>query len=282
MSKSSPESRSAERSALESLSAAGLAEREIQDAEGRRVDADAAEHAARVAAEATVFMRDRVLSIVSHDLRGPLNAIHSWAHVLERKIVSEDPGIARAIAGIRTGVEQQVKLIEDVIDKTRSASKNLTLTLDRVDPAAVVEAEIDNIGATLGRQHGVTIEHRIDLAGVDATLDAVRFGQAVWTMIAYAIETGAAGAAVEVAAHADSGRIEVAVSFTDGPLADPNAPLAPQAGMFGLIPASLDNGALPLALPTRVAAAHGGDLSNEILADGRRRIAIRQPVQARY
>src|SRR5580692_11077394 len=41
------------------------------------------ERAARVRAEAQVFGRDQVLSVASHDLRGPLNAIHTWAHVLE-------------------------------------------------------------------------------------------------------------------------------------------------------------------------------------------------------
>ncbi len=245
-------------------------------------EAFASEHSARVAAEAAVFIRDRVLSIVSHDLRGPLNAIHSWAHVLERKLNSDDPGIARAIAGIRTGVEQQVKLIEDVIDKTRASTRNLALTLAHVNLGPVVSAEIDNIRSGLARQQSVTVNSHIDLSGIDATIDAERFGQAVWTMLAYAIETAEPGGAIDVDGHADSGRIEVSVAFTAAPASDPNASLAPTTKMFGNSPASLDNGALPLALPTRVAAAHGGDLSNEILADGRRRIAIRQPAHASH
>lgn len=251
---------------------------------GRPIDGEAyaSEHSARVAAEAAVFIRDRVLSIVSHDLRGPLNAIHSWAHVLERKLNSDDPGVARAIAGIRTGVEQQVKLIEDVIDKTRASTRNLALSLANVSLAPIVGAEIENIRSGLARQQSVTVNSHLSLDGIHATMDAERFGQAVWTILAYAIEAAEPGGTIDVDGHAESGRIEVSVAFTAALVGDPNAALAPTTKLFGNSPASLDNGALPLALPTRVAAAHGGDLSNEVLADGRRRIAIRQPAHATH
>src|ERR1044072_4853333 len=68
------------------------------------------ERTARLRAEAALFMRDHVLSLVSHDLRGPLNAIHSWAYVLERKLDANDANAQRAVTGIRNGVDQQVKL----------------------------------------------------------------------------------------------------------------------------------------------------------------------------
>lgn len=230
------------------------------------------EHAARVSAEAAVFMRDRVLSIVSHDLRGPLNAIHSWAHVLERKLASEDPGVARAIAGIRTGVEQQVKLIEDVIDRTRSATRNLALHRASVAVQPLIEAEIANIRVTVARQRDVEIVSRLGLDGVSANLDAARFAQAVWALLAYAIESTAPGAAVELLGKIESGRIEIAVVFAPG--AADGAPQAVAGGVFAETPLAIDNGALPLALPTRVAIAHEGELSDEELVDGRRRLAL--------
>src|ERR1700748_2799859 len=87
----------------------------------------ARERAARVRAEAQVFGRDHVLSVASHDLRGPLNAIHTWAHVLERKLGDADPSLQRALAGIRAGVEQQVELIERIIDTPRMATRHLAL-----------------------------------------------------------------------------------------------------------------------------------------------------------
>ena len=72
-------------------------------------------------------MRDHVLSLVSHDLRSPLNAIHSWAYVLDRKIDANDATAQRALEGIRNGVEQQVKLLESIVDTTRAETRALAL-----------------------------------------------------------------------------------------------------------------------------------------------------------
>jgi K+-sensing histidine kinase KdpD len=237
------------------------------------------EHAARVSAEAGLFIRDRVLSIVSHDLRGPLNAIHSWAHVLERKLASEDPGIVRAIAGIRTGVEQQVKLIEDVIDKTRSATRNLALTLAPVALGPLVQAELDNVRATVARNVGAIIVNHATFGAEQVDIDGERFGQAVWSMLAYAVETAKPGSTINFDGHADGGEVEVSVSFEPAPPAAPNAAYIKAAGIFADSPAHLDNGALPLALPTRVAAAHDGELSNKLGEDGVRRIVLRHPAR---
>ncbi|WP_305728658.1 histidine kinase dimerization/phospho-acceptor domain-containing protein, partial [Burkholderia ubonensis] len=78
------------------------------------------ERAAHYAAQAALFLRDQALSTASHDLRSPLNAMHSWAYVLERQLANADPALQRALAGIRTGIDQQVKLIDDALDAPRA------------------------------------------------------------------------------------------------------------------------------------------------------------------
>ncbi len=54
-----------------------------------------------------------VASIV-HELRSPLQGIKNWAHVLETEMGGDNATVRRAIAGIMTGVEQQVRLIEEL------------------------------------------------------------------------------------------------------------------------------------------------------------------------
>jgi signal transduction histidine kinase len=57
------------------------------------------------------------LSRAAHELRAPLNGIKTWAHVLESQLgESADATVRRAIAGIMTGVEEQVRLIEDLLE----------------------------------------------------------------------------------------------------------------------------------------------------------------------
>ncbi|WP_289846144.1 histidine kinase dimerization/phospho-acceptor domain-containing protein, partial [Acinetobacter baumannii] len=69
-------------------------------------------------AEAAARARDQFLAVVSHELRSPLNGIQNWAYVLESQIAGGAPLMQRALAGIKTGVEQQVRLIEDLLDAT--------------------------------------------------------------------------------------------------------------------------------------------------------------------
>jgi len=60
---------------------------------------------------------DRIaaLALVSHELRSPLNAIKSWAHVLEQQLRDAPPPVRRPLEGIKLGVEHQVRIIDDLL-----------------------------------------------------------------------------------------------------------------------------------------------------------------------
>ena len=56
--------------------------------------------------------REPRLADVAHELRSPLNAIRTWAHVLESQLPNATPEVRRALEGIRLAIEQQVGVIE--------------------------------------------------------------------------------------------------------------------------------------------------------------------------
>ena len=58
--------------------------------------------------------RELRLADLAHELRSPLNAIRTWAHVLESQLPSPTPEVRRAIDGIRFAIEQQVRVIESL------------------------------------------------------------------------------------------------------------------------------------------------------------------------
>ena len=59
---------------------------------------------------------EKLLARIAHELRAPLNGIGTWAHVLETQLgENADATVRRAIAGIRTGVQQQVRLIDELV-----------------------------------------------------------------------------------------------------------------------------------------------------------------------
>lgn len=55
----------------------------------------------------------------SHDLRSSLNAIQSWGYVLDRSIDTPAPPAQRALDGIRSGMHQQLALIEEMEEAVR-------------------------------------------------------------------------------------------------------------------------------------------------------------------
>jgi signal transduction histidine kinase len=59
------------------------------------------------------------LAQIAHDLRTPLNAIRTWTQVLEMELAAAPANEAalRALRGIREGIDTQVRLIEEGLER---------------------------------------------------------------------------------------------------------------------------------------------------------------------
>jgi K+-sensing histidine kinase KdpD len=243
------------------------------------------ERFARMRAETALFMRDHVLSIVSHDLRSPLNAIHSWAYVLERKLDANDAAAQRALAGIRSGVDQQVKLLEEAVDCTRFETKALPLQRSVFVMRPVLERSLDDVRRALAEARGVSvrIDSRLDAEECDA--DRERVSQAVWVMIAFAVEGSAPGSSVELSSGVESGwwHIDVTHTASIAAFCEPELPHAfePFARKQATHPREAGRIAWVLALPQRVATALGGTFEQTAMLDGHpSTLSLRVPLVA--
>lgn len=155
------------------------------------------EKAARMQAEAAARVRDEFISIVSHELRSPLNGIQSWTHVLENYVATDSPPVVRALAGIKRGVQQQVRLIEDLLDATLIMTGKLRLIKEPV----FLRGQIENALASLeqvAKEKQIVIETRIDQADPCVEGDPERLTQIVWNLLSNAIKFTAEGGRVLV------------------------------------------------------------------------------------
>ncbi|RQH05672.1 sensor histidine kinase [Paraburkholderia dinghuensis] len=230
------------------------------------------ERIARLCAETALFMRDHVLSRVSHDLRSPLNAIHSWAYVLERKIDAVDATAQRALGGIRTGVEQQVQLLEALVDKTRVETR--TLRIDRAPFAldALIDEATDDVRVALADARAVTLTVQCTPTGATVDGDRERIVQALWLMLMFAVESSAhdGGATLDVSATAASAHFDVKWTAAPQALTDEALPhlLEPFARAQAREPLEVGRAAWVLSLCQRVAEAHGGHFEQQPLTEG--------------
>jgi signal transduction histidine kinase len=216
-------------------------------------------------------MRDHVLSLVSHDLRGPLNAIHSWAYVLERKIVDADPTAQRALTGIRTGVEQQVTLLENVVDATRAETRTLTLDREPVVLRRLIDGAVDEVCAAFAQARGVSIDVGSALSGEEASGDPAHLAGALWLMLTFAVEASTNGSAVTLASAVDGASWHTVVTFCATPAALEDTALPHLLEAFARKqarePGEAGRIAWVLALCKRVAEAHGGTFEQKQTED---------------
>jgi len=109
-------------------------------------------------ARADIAARDQFLALLSHELRSPMSGIQSWAYVLENTI---DRGAAapvlQALAGIKTGVQQQVRLIDELLDATQVMSGQIALDLQPLQPQVEFDAVIDALAEQL-KAKNISIE----------------------------------------------------------------------------------------------------------------------------
>src|SRR4029453_11951252 len=106
----------------------------------------AMEQAGRMRAEEADRLKDEFVATTSHELRGPLNAMVGWVHIL-RDAGIDEAARERGMAAIERGVKVQTRLIEDLLDYSRMVTGKLRLAPRLTDLLPVAEAAVGAGGA---------------------------------------------------------------------------------------------------------------------------------------
>jgi signal transduction histidine kinase/CheY-like chemotaxis protein len=119
-----------------------------------RKRAEAERERAHAQAEAASRAKDEFFAMLGHELRNPLGAITTALHVIELcGPLDERSGEARAIIGRQ--VQHLVRLVDDLLDVTRLATGKISLSLRRIDLAAVAQGAVAG-AATAARGRSLT------------------------------------------------------------------------------------------------------------------------------
>ncbi len=217
--------------------------------------------AAKEEAEAATVLKDKFVSLVSHDLKGPLGAMLGFMQIIQNKESEHLPPMSRE--GLKHAIESGWKmtaLIEDLLNLGRVRTGKITPHFRFFDAFSAANKAIAQIGEAAAAK-GITIHNRIP-RGTRMHADETLIAEVFYNLLSNAIKFSRAGDDVTV--------------FTDsGPLpaigvADHGAGIPPERvkHLFSYEKKTSTPGTnhetgsgLGLPLSNEIVAAHGGTLT---------------------
>jgi PAS domain S-box-containing protein len=93
---------------------------------------DIRDQVARKAAEESSREKDELLALVSHELRTPLTSIMGWIQLLELDL-ADGSHVSAAMRHLKNAVMAQTKIVDDLLDLSRSEKGSLSLQITDFD-----------------------------------------------------------------------------------------------------------------------------------------------------
>jgi signal transduction histidine kinase len=239
----------------------------LSTASADRRAAETALRAAHEAAESATRAKDRMIATVSHELRTPLQSILGWLHLVESGGLPP-PALARALRTIRDNAQIQSRLVDDLLDVSRTMTGTLRLDLQPVRVRDVVERAVEAVRPTAAAK-AIRIDVRVDAGDARVVADADRLRQVCWNLLANAVKFTPGTGAIAVTATAGRTTARVAIRDSGAGIPREHLPYVFDAFWQGVEPPTRSQGlGLGLALAREIVELHGGTIAVESPGDG--------------
>jgi PAS domain S-box-containing protein len=200
-------------------------------------------------------LRDEVLRIVAHDLRGPLNTI-SLSSGLLLELLPEEMQIERQqLRIIGRSVEHSNRLIQDLLDVARMQAGRLSVEPETVDAARLVREAVE-LHRPLAAEKSITLKLEIpeDVPPIHADRD--RIMQVFANLLGNAIKFTPEHGRVSVGAGRVGGHVRFSVS--DSGTGIPEESLRQVFDPFWQAKSGSGGAGLGLSIAKGIVEAHGG------------------------
>ena len=226
----------------------------------RRVEKEAALGRAAVEDErrklqAAAEFEQRLLGIVSHDLRNPLASVRLGLETMRRRGISDEH--LRTLERMERSTERMQAIISGLLDVTRiRLGQGLPLTPERVSLEAVVTRVLEGMPEDQARR----VQREAD-GNPTGMWDPERLAQAIGNLVGNALQHGDPERGVTVRVGVREGGAVLAVHNHGTPIPAELLPGLFEPFQRGLRPGALDGSiGLGLYIVRQVAIGHGGEV----------------------
>lgn len=226
------------------------------------------EQSARSDAEVANRTKDEFLSIVSHELRNPLNSMLGWTQLLRRREF-DAVRIDRALEMIERSARSQVMLIEDILDTSRITTGKLQIRVSEIALAPVIEAAID-VARPSAQTKNIQIEAVLEAQTTEVSGDPDRLQQVIWNLLSNAIKFTSNGGRVTVKLKRSGSLVQIQVSDTGQGISADFLPYVFERFRQANSSSTRSQGGLGLGLSIvyHLVELHGGTIRAESLGQG--------------
>ena len=159
-------------------------------------------------------VREVFLAGVSHELRTPLSVLATRIELLLRSKL-DDPGLIRAsLEQMKRHVGEEARLVEDLLETSRTRTGQLTIERTRVSLGEVLRSAIASVQPH-AQARGVELSApALDDAQLELFADAHRLQQVFWNLLSNAVKFTPAGGRVTLALSPSGAHVRLVVSDT--------------------------------------------------------------------
>jgi signal transduction histidine kinase/ActR/RegA family two-component response regulator len=215
----------------------------------------------REAAEAANRAKDEFLSVISHELRSPLNAILGWNRILTLKR-REDPEVASITPRIEQSAKAQLKMVNDLLDLGRVGTGKLKIEARPAQLAKVVSLALD-LARPAAAARGIEIVADLAAGAGQLRGDPDRLQQVVANLLSNAVKFTPPGGRITVTLRDVAAFTELAIADTGQGIAPELLPHVFDRFRQGDSSSTRHSGGLGLGLTLvrEIVALHGGSVA---------------------
>lgn len=144
------------------------------------------ERKARKVAEEANSAKDEFISIVSHELKTPLNTIAGWTRIIKSDDISKQTR-ELALSKIDKNLRQQAKLVEQLLDYSEVMTKSTDLRQDKVNFSALV-AEVFKENEEIAQENELILVSEVQTENVIVSGDTERLKTVIKQLFSNALK----------------------------------------------------------------------------------------------